>query len=78
MKEKIKSVGAGLVPALHIRNTQKGITLIALIISIVVLLILTIVTMKVLENTGILEKTKQGVVKHKLEEIHENVRLRYT
>ena len=62
----------------HKGNTQKGITLLALIITIIVLLILSVVSVQLITKSGIIEKAKQGVIKHKLEEIHENVKLSYT
>ena len=62
----------------HKGNTQKGITLLALIITIIVLLILSIVSIQLITKSGIIERAKQGVIKHKLEEIHENVKLSYT
>ena len=74
MKEKIKSVGAGLVPALHIRNTQKGITLIALIVSIIVLLILTIVSINIVKS-GIIDKANEGVSKYEIEQYKEQLAL---
>ena len=46
------------------RNTQKGITLIALIITIIVLLILAIVSIRLLMNDGILGKAESGVSKY--------------
>ena len=62
----------------HKGNTQKGITLLALIITIIVLLILSVVSVQLITKSGIIERAKQGVIKHKLEEIHENVKLSYT
>ena len=50
----------------------------ALIITIIVLLILSVVSVQLITKSGIIEKAKQGVIKHKLEEIHENVKLSYT
>ena len=45
---------------------QKGITLIALVITIIVLLILAGVTLNlVLSNNGLIAKSKQGVTKYK-------------
>ena len=50
----------------------------ALIITIIVLLILSVVSVQLITKSGIIERAKQGVIKHKLEEIHENVKLSYT
>ena len=50
----------------------------ALIITIIVLLILSVVSVRIITKSGIIERAKQGVIKHKLEEIHENVKLSYT
>lgn len=73
--KKIKPVGAGLVPDLHIRNTQKGITLIALIISIIVLLILTIVSMRIFLNHNIIGHAKNAVTQYDLAQEKEKVNL---
>ena len=62
----------------HKRNTQKGITLLALIITIIVLLILAIVSVKLISKGGVIDRAKQGTINYKLKEIHENVKLSYT
>ena len=54
-KSNAKPVGAGLVPA-----QNKGITLIALIITIIVMLILVGVTINVSLNGGLFEKAKDA------------------
>lgn len=51
---------------------QKGITLVALVITIIVLIILAGVTMSMLFNNGILDKAKQGVNQYKAAEEEEN------
>ena len=58
-------------------NTQKGVTLLALIVTIIVLLILSLVSVQLVTKSGIIERVKQGVIQHKLQEIHENVKLDY-
>ena len=50
----------------------------ALVITIIVLLILSVVSIRLITQSGIIERAKQGVIQHKLEEIHENVKLSYT
>ena len=79
--EKINNINVGADASVrpeHKGNTQKGITLLALIITIIVLLILSVVSVQLVTKSGIIERAKQGVIKHKLEEIHENVKLSYT
>ena len=44
---------------------QKGITLVALVITIIVLIILAGVTMSLVFNNGILDKAKQGANAYK-------------
>ena len=61
----------------HKENTQKGVTLLALIVTIIVLLILSLVSVQLVTKSGIIERVKQGVIQHKLQEIHENVKLDY-
>ena len=67
-KQNVKPVGAGLVPA-----QNKGITLIALIITIIVMLILVGVTINVAINGGLFEKaetaTKQTQIEAEKEEL---------
>lgn len=55
---------------------SKGITLITLMITIVVLIILTAITLSfVLGNEGILEKTVNAVDKNRIEEVKEEIRI---
>ena len=61
----------------HKENTQNGVTLLALIVTIIVLLILSLVSVQLVTKSGIIERVKQGVIQHKLQEIHENVKLDY-
>ena len=79
--ERINNINVGADASVrpeHKGNTQKGITLLALIITIIVLLILSVVSVRIITKSGIIERAKQGVIKHKLEEIQENVKLSYT
>ena len=46
------------------KNTQRGITLIALVITIIVLLILAMVSIKIALDGGLIEKTKEAVGIH--------------
>ena len=59
MKEKLKE--------------QKGITLIALIITIIVMLILAGVSINIIQNQGIITKSKTAVDKYQEEEIKEQI-----
>ena len=61
----------------HKENNQRGVTLLALIVTIIVLLILSLVSVQLVTKSGIIERVKQGVIQHKLQEIHENVKLDY-
>ena len=56
-------------------KNQKGITLIALIITIVVLLILAVVTIREVQGDGILQSAKRAVVEHKRGEEKEKLTL---
>ena len=58
-----------------ILNSQKGITLIALTITIIVLLILAGVSLKLLLDNGLLEKAKLANEKTKQAQLEENSRL---
>lgn len=61
----------------HQRNTQRGITLIALIITIIILLILAVVSIRLVVNNGILGKAEHAVNKYQEEEIEEQIKLAY-
>ena len=54
---------------------QKGITLIALIITIVVLLILASVAISTVQESRLIEQANYAVQRHKMEEIEEKIRL---
>ena len=56
---------------------NKGITLIALIITMLILLILVTVSISILSNTGIIEKVKQATIENKIAEIQEKIQLEY-
>ena len=62
----------------QIPNTQKGITLVALIITIIVLLILAMVSVSLVMNGGIINKSKAAVDKYSEEEIGEQLKLAYS
>lgn len=75
--ESIKNnVGAdnSVCPLLK-RNTQKGITLVALVITIIVLLILAAVSIKIALDGGLIEKSKTAVTVYDGERIKESVQL---
>ena len=55
----------------------KGITLVALIITIIVLLILATVSIRLVMNGGIIDKSKNAVDKYSNEEIMEQIKLAY-
>ena len=56
---------------------EKGITLVALIITIIVLLILAMVSIRLVMNGGIIDKSKNAVDKYSDEEIMEQIKLAY-
>ena len=60
-----------------LRN-NKGITLVALIITIIVLLILATVSIRLVMNGGIIDKSKSAVDKYSEEEIQEQIKLAYS
>ena len=49
------------------RNTQNGITLVALVITIIVLLLLAVVSINIVQNSGLIEKAKIAIDKHNKE-----------
>ena len=59
----------------HKGNTQKGITLLALIITIIVLLILSAVTVILISQSGIIEKAKLATFKHEIAKYDEELKL---
>ena len=58
-------------------KSNKGITLVALIITIIVLLILAMVSISLVMNGGIIGKSKNAVDKYSDEEIAEQIKLAY-
>ena len=56
-------------------KNNKGITLIALVITIIVLLILAIVSIRLVINQGILTKSKTAVIKYQEQEENEKVQI---
>ena len=61
-----------------LQNTQRGITLVALIITIIVLLILAMVSISLVMNSGIINKSKTAVDKYSQEEVQEQIKLAYS
>ena len=59
-------------------NSQKGITLVALIITIIVLLILAIVSIRLVMNGGIIDKANKGVNAYNEAEVKEKIQLAYS
>ena len=59
-------------------KNNSGITLVALIITIIVLLILAIVSINLVMNGGIIDKSKHAVDKYSDEEIQEQIKLAYS
>lgn len=57
-------------------KTQKGITLIALIISIIVLLVLAVVTMGSMKNSGIISRSEEAKFKTEVKQIQEQLELK--
>ena len=61
-----------------LQNTQRGITLVALIITIIVLLILAIVSIRLVMNDGIIGRAERGTQAYKESEIQEQIKLAYS
>ena len=59
-------------------KSKNGITLVALIITIIVLLILAMVSISLVMNGGIIDKSKNAVDKYSGEEIQEQLKLAYS
>ena len=59
------------------RNTQKGITLVALVITIIVLLILAMVSIKIVLDGGLITSTQNAATKHVTESDKEAIQLGY-
>ena len=59
-------------------KNKNGITLVALIITIIVLLILAMVSISLVINSGIITKSKDSVDKYSKEEIGEQLKLAYS
>lgn len=69
--EGINNIGVGAdasVRPLPKKNTQNGITLLALIITIIVLLILAIVSIKIIKDGGIITHAQNATNNYKNEE----------
>ncbi len=76
--EKINNINAwadASVRPEHKGNAQKGITLLALIITIIVLLILSIVSVQLITKSGIIEKAKLATLKHEIAKYDEELKL---
>ncbi len=56
-------------------KAQSGITLVALIITIIVLLILAMVSISLVMNSGIIDKSNHAVNQYKASEINEQQQL---
>ena len=61
-----------------ILRKENAITLVALIITIIVLLILAMVSISLVMNSGIIDKSKTAVDKYSQEEIQEQIKLAYS
>ena len=73
---KIKPVGVALLgDPLQKRNTQSGITLVALIITVIVLLILAMVSIRLVMNGGIIDRAEKGTASYSSEEELEQIKL---
>lgn len=62
----------------NLRRKNNGITLIALIITIIILLILAMVSIKLIINGGLISKTQDAVLISKIAEIEEKLKLQIT
>ena len=58
-------------------NTNRGITLVALIITIIILLILAMVSIRLVMNGGIIDKANKATQAYKESEIQEQIKLAY-
>ena len=61
-----------------LKNTQRGITLVALVITIIVLLILAMVSIKIAIDGGLTQKTKDAVNTHNVSSDKETIGLAYS
>lgn len=61
----------------NLKQTNKGITLIALIITIIILLILAMVSIRLVMNGGIITKTEKAVNDYKIAEEKEKIAIAY-
>ena len=59
------------------RNTQRGITLVALVITIIVLLILAVVTITIITNSGLITKTSDATTQHTIASEKEAIQTGY-
>lgn len=57
------------------RDTQKGITLVALVITIIVMLLLSVVSINLIQNLGLIEKVKLAKEEHRASTIQEQKEL---
>lgn len=60
---------------MNIKKSNKGITLVALVITIVILLILSIITIREVQGEGLIQKSKQAVIKHEIAQEKEKMQL---
>ena len=61
-----------------LKNTQRGITLVALVITIIVLLILAMVSIKIAIDGGLTQKTKDAIETHNTGSEKETIGLAYS
>ena len=61
----------------HKRNTKKGITLVALVITLIVLLILAVVTITIVTNSGLITKASNATSQHTIAAEKEAIRIGY-
>ena len=66
------------VRPIHKRNTQKGITLVALVITIIVLLILAMVSIKIVLDGGLITKAKDATDTHTIGAEKEAIAIGYS
>ena len=57
---------------------EKGITLVALIITIIILLVLVVVSINLVMNSGIIDKAEHSISKYIESEIGEQIKLAYS
>ena len=75
MKNKIKETNTLVIPYIKTKNSKSGITLIALVITIVILLLLAGVTISSLGDNGLFSRAKEASFKSKMSAYREQANI---